>query len=165
MQRQQLERKQVPRRPISYFPLAGTLADEVADLRDQFDRMFGNMFAASPFATPLGWVPAIDIAEGAEELTLRAELPGVKKDDLSVTFDDGLLTITGEKREKKGEKDDKQQYHVYERSYGAFTRSFTLPKAVDDKRIKAEFHDGVLTIHLPKSADTKSSGKPIDITG
>ena len=165
MSRNQLERKQVQRTPISYLPLGSRLADEVNELRDQFDRMFGNAFATPAFPMPLGWAPAIDITENTNELTVKAELPGVKKEDLNLTFEDGMLTIRGEKREEKREKDEKKQYLVYERNYGAFSRSFTLPTAVDDKRIKAEFHDGLLTVHLPKSAEAKSNGKPIEITG
>jgi HSP20 family protein len=161
----QIERKQVPRKPITYLPFGGTLAEEVAELRDQFDHLFGNMFASPAFPMPRGWAPAIEITEGTDELTIKAELPGVKKEDLSVTFDDGMLTIKGEKREEKREKDEKKEYHVYERSYGAFARSFTLPRAIDDKQIKAKFHDGVLTVHLPKSAEAKATGKPIEITG
>lgn len=161
----QIERKQIPRKPITYLPFGGTLAEEVADLRDQFDRMFGSFFATPAFPMPLGWAPAIDITEGMDELTVKAELPGVKKEDLAVTFDDGMLTIKGEKREEKREKDEKKQYHVYERNYGAFARSFTLPSNIDDKQIKAKFHDGVLTVHLPKSAEAKAVGKPIEISG
>jgi HSP20 family protein len=163
----QTERTQVQRKPITYPPFGGsTLANEVAQLRDQFDHMFSNIFATpAAFPMPLGWEPSIDVTEGIEELTVKAELPGVKKDDVSVTFDDGMLTIKGEKRDEKREKDEKQQYHVYERSYGAFARSFSLPSAIDDKRIKADFHDGVLTVHLPKSAEVKANGKPIEITG
>lgn len=165
MSRNQLERKQVQRTPISYLPLGSRLADEVSELRDQFDRMFGNVFATPTFPMSLGWAPAIDITESTNELTVKAELPGVKKEDLNLTFEDGMLTIRGEKREEKRDKDEKKQYHVYERNYGAFSRSFTLPTAVDDKRIKAEFHDGLLTVHVPKSAEAKSNGKPIEITG
>jgi len=161
----QLEGKQIQRKPITYLPFGSTLAEEVAELRDQFDRMFGNVFAMPSFAMPLGWAPAIDITESASELTMKAELPGVRKEDLTLNFADGMLTIRGEKREEKRDKDEKKQYHVYERSYGAFARSFTLPTAVDDKRIKAEFRDGVLTVHLPKTAEAKSNGKPIEITG
>jgi HSP20 family protein len=165
MQRNQLERRLVPRKLITYPPFGGTLADDVADLRDQFQRMFGNTFAPAAFSMPLGWSPAIEISEGKDELTIKAELAGVKKEDVRVTFDEGMLTIQGEKREEKREKDEKKQYHVYERSYGAFARSFTFPGAVDGKRIKAEFHDGVLTVHLPKTEEAKSIGRSIEITG
>lgn len=165
MQRNQLERKLVPRRPISYFPFAGGIADEVADLRDQFRRVFGEPFAPPTFVTSLAWMPAIDIVEGKDELMVKAELPGVKKDDVRVAFEDGMLTIEGEKHDEYREKDEKKHYHVYERSYGNFARSFTLPNFVDDKHIKAEFKDGVLTVHLPKAAETKHNGKPIEITG
>lgn len=165
MQRNQLERKLVPRKPITYLPFGGTLIDDVGDLRDQFQRMFGSMFAPPAFSMPLGWTPAIDISEGTDELTVKVELPGLKKEDVRVLFDDGMLTIQGEKREEKREKDEKKQYHVYERSYGAFTRSFTFPSAVDGKRIKAEFHDGVLSVHLQKAEEAKSNGRSIEITG
>ena len=164
MPRNQLERRQIPRRPITYLPFGTGLADEVAALRDQFRTLFGEPFTMPDFPVALGWAPAIDIAETNEELTLKAELPGVKKEDLKVTFEDGLLTIEGEKREERRERDDKKQYHIYERNYGAFARSFTLPTSIDDKLIKAEFHNGVLTVHLPKSADKRRDGKPIEIT-
>lgn len=158
-----LERKQVQRKPITYLPFGGTLADDVSELRDQFQRMFGNMFATPEFTMPLGWAPAIDVTESTEELTVKAELPGVRKEAVKLTFDDGMLTIQGEKREEKREKDEKKQYHVYERSFGAFSRSFTVPGAIDEKRIKAEFHGGVLTVHLPKTAEAKHNGKTIEI--
>ena len=159
----QLERKQVSPKLITYRPLGGTLADDVADLRDQFQRMFGNVFTTPEFTMPLGWAPAIDVTEGTDELTVKAELPGVRKEAVKLTFDDGLLTIQGEKREEKREKDEKKQYHIYERSFGAFSRSFTVPGPIDEKRIKAEFHNGVLTVHLPKSTEAKHNGKAIEI--
>ena len=165
MSRYLLERKPIQRKPITYLPFGSALSDEVADLRDQFQRMFGDIFTAPSFVTPIGWAPAIDMTENADELTLKAELPGVKKDDLRVLFDDGMLTIQGEKRAERREKDEKMQYHVYERNYGAFARSFTLPGPVDDKGIKAEFHGGVLTVHLPKTAEAKNGVKQIEVAG
>lgn len=161
----ELERKQGQRKPITYSPFASTIANDIADFREQFRRMLGDAFAVPTVTMPLGYAPAIDIAENLEEITLTAELPGLTKSDVQVTFEDGMLTLQGEKREEKRQKDETKQYHIYERSYGAFARSFTLPSAVDDKRIKAEFHDGVLTVHLPKSAEAKRNGKPIEITG
>ncbi|HEY7234144.1 MAG TPA: Hsp20/alpha crystallin family protein [Gemmatimonadaceae bacterium] len=165
MPRTELERKQGQRMPITYSPLGSAFAEEIADFKDQFRRMLGDAFPVPTLTTPLGYNPAIDILENAEEITITAELPGLTKNDMRITFDDGMLTIQGEKREEKPLKDESKQYHVYERSYGSFTRTFALPRAVDDKHIKAEFHDGVLTVHLPKSADMKRNGKPIDIAG
>lgn len=162
MPKHQLERKNLPRRPVSYFPFGTSLADEVSELRDQFHRMFGE-FPMPNFVTPLGWAPAIDVTEGSNEVTLKAELPGVKKDDVKIMFEDGMLTIQGEKREEK--KDETKQQLMYERSYGAFARSFTLPNTIDDKNIKAEFDDGVLTVHLPKTAEAKKTAKHIEIAG
>ena len=163
MPKHQLERKNLPRRPMTYFPFGtSALTDEISELRDQFRRMFGE-FPTPNFVTPLGWAPAIDITEANEEVTVKAELPGVKKEDVKVMFDDGMLTIQGEKREEK--KDETRQHHVYERSYGSFARSFTLPNTIDDAHIKAEFDDGVLTVHLPKTAEAKKTVKNIEIAG
>ena len=162
MPKNQLERKNLPHRPVTYFPFGTSRADEISDLRDQFRRTFGE-FPTTNFVTALGWAPAIDITEGTEEVTVKAELPGVKKQDVKVMYDDGMLTIQGEKREEK--KDETKQHHVYERNYGAFARSFTLPNTIDDTHIKAEFDEGVLTVHLPKSAEAKKSTKTIEIAG
>jgi len=165
MPRTELERKQGQRRLITYSPFGSAIADEIADFRDQFRRMLGDTLPMPTVTMPLGYAPAMDIVESTDEIKVTAELPGLTKGDVRVLFEDGLLTIQGEKREEKRQKDETKQYHVYERSYGAFARSFTLPSAVDDKHIKAEFHDGVLTVHLPKSAEMKRNGKPIEITG
>lgn len=162
MPKHQLERKNLTRRPVTYFPFGSSLSDEVSELRDQFRRMFGE-FPTTNIVTPLGWAPAIDITEAEHEVTVKAELPGVKKDDVHVTFDDGMLTIQGEKHEEK--KDETKQRHVYERSFGSFARAFTLPNTIDDSHIKAEFDDGVLTVHLPKTAEAKKTAKNIEIVG
>jgi HSP20 family protein len=165
MPRNLLERKELQRRPLTYLPFGSTLPEDFAQLSDRFRRLFGESFVGPEFVTPLGWAPAIDIVEGANELTVKAELPGVNKNDVRVTFADGMLTIQGEKKEEKREKDETNQYHVYERSYGTFTRSFTLPNNIDEKHITAEFKDGVLTVHMPKGAEVKKNGKTIEITG
>jgi len=161
MPKHHLEPKNRSRRPVTYFPFDTSLADEISDLRDQFRHMLGE-FSAPNFVTPLGWAPAIDITEGNTEMTVKAELPGVNKDDLKVMYDDGMLTIQGEKHE---EKDETKQHHIYERTFGSFARSFTLPNTIDETHIKAEFDDGVLTVHLPKAAEAKKTTKTIEITG
>ncbi|MBP8154901.1 MAG: Hsp20/alpha crystallin family protein, partial [Nitrospira sp.] len=87
------------------------------------------------------------------------ELPEVKKDDVKVTVEDGVLTIQGERKQEKEDKGTK--YHRIERSYGRFVRSFTLPDSVDESKVKAEYVDGVLLLHLPKSE--KAKPKQIDV--
>ena len=105
------------------------------------------------------WTPAVDIAEDDKEYTIKAELPGVNKEDVKVTVDGGVLSITGERKSEKEEKDKK--YHRIERSYGSFMRSFTLPVGTATDKIVAEFKEGILKLHLPKDEKTKS--KAVDV--
>lgn len=94
------------------------------------------------------WSPAADISETDKEYVVKAELPGVKRDDVKVTQDDGVLTIEGERKYEKQDKDEKT--HRVERFYGSFSRSFSLPEDADAKSIRAETKDGMLNVHIPK---------------
>jgi HSP20 family protein len=105
------------------------------------------------------WLPLVDIAEDEKEYRIKAELPEVKKEEVKVTVESGVLTISGERRFEKEEKDRK--YHRIERSYGSFTRSFSVPDDADDSKVSAEFKDGVLTVHLAKSE--KARPKSIEV--
>jgi HSP20 family protein len=99
------------------------------------------------------WAPAVDLYEDKESLTVRAELPGLKKEDIDIALIDNVLTISGERKNEKryeGEQTSRQ-----ERFFGRFTRSITLPKAADAKGVKANYKDGVLTVTLPKAAEAK----------
>ncbi len=102
------------------------------------------------------WAPSVDISETDTEYLVRAELPAVNKEDVRVTFDDGILTISGERKQKKEEKGEK--YHRVESFHGTFSRSFSLPDNVDSAAIRAESKDGVLSVHVPK---TKVEMKPV----
>jgi HSP20 family protein len=99
------------------------------------------------------WTPTVDISETDGEYQIKAEIPDVKKEDVKVTLEDGVLTIQGERKQEKEEKGKK--YHRIERSYGSFVRSFSLPDVIDEEKVKAEFKDGVLSLHLPKSEKAK----------
>jgi HSP20 family protein len=99
------------------------------------------------------WSPAVDIVEDEKEFLVKAELPEVKKEDVHVTVENGVLTIQGERKFEKEEKN--KRYHRSERSYGSFTRSFTLPEGADAGKVKAEFKDGLLQIHVTKSEHAK----------
>ena len=99
------------------------------------------------------WAPLVDIEETEKEFLIKAELPAVKKEDVKVALEDGVLTIQGERKLEKEEKDRK--VHRIERSYGKFLRSFTVPRDVDDKKVMAEFKDGVLLVHVPKAEMAK----------
>ncbi len=95
------------------------------------------------------WMPLVDIAEDDKEYLITAELPDVKKEDVKVTVENGVLTITGERKFEKEEND--KRYHRVERSYGSFSRSFTLPGDGDAQKVNAEFKEGMLKVHVTKS--------------
>jgi HSP20 family protein len=121
----------------------------VFGLRREIDRLFEDTFGRD--STRTGWAPAVDVREDAKEICLEIELPGIKPGDVDVTSENGVLTIRGEKRSSSTENNE-GRYHVTERSYGSFTRSFQLPNGVDERRIEAEFTDGLLLVHVPKAA-------------
>ncbi len=105
------------------------------------------------------WTPPVDIAEDDKEYIIKAELPGVNKDDVRVTVEGGVLSITGERKSEKEERDKK--YHRIERSYGSFIRRFALPEGTASDKINAEFKDGMLKLRLPK--DEKAKPKTVDV--
>ena len=105
------------------------------------------------------WSPVADISETEKEYVVKAELPGVKREDVKVSQVDGVLTIEGERKYEKDEKDEKT--HRVERFFGTFTRSFSLPDNADAQNIRAETRDGVLNVHIPKLKSEKS--KPVQI--
>ncbi len=123
-------------------------------------RAVNRMIDEEPF-TPLfretqdlsTWAPAVDVYEDAESVRLTAELPGLEHKDVDVRIENGVLTLTGERKLEDEEKKD--NYYRIERRYGAFTRSFTLPTTVDADKVKAEFKNGLLKITLPKREEAK----------
>ena len=122
-------------------------------------RALDQAFNAWPFAVTAdgaapGWVPLTDIFEDANGLKIVTELPGLKPEDVKLTLENRTLTIRGEKRQMAEEKTTK--VHRYERSYGAFERSFTLPSTVDANRVEASFEAGVLTVTLPIAEQAKA---------
>ena len=106
-----------------------------------------------------GWSPAVDIQETDHEFILKADLPDVKKEDVKVELEDGVLTVEGERTKEKEDKG--KRFHKVERAYGTFVRHFTLPTEVDGPNVKAEFKDGVLNVRLPKAVNAKP--KAIDV--
>ena len=130
---------------------------ELEEMSNRLNRIFhrparrtGNGKEALTIAD---WAPSVDISETDSEYLIKGELPGVKKEDVKVMLQDGVLTIQGERKQEKEEKGKK--FHRVERSYGSFVRSFTLPDYVDDAKVKAEFKEGILNLHLPKSEKAK----------
>ena len=113
-------------------------------------------------ANTYAWAPSVDVSETDASYEVRAELPGVTKDDLHVSVKDGLLTLSGEKRQEKV--DDTQNYRRVERRYGSFQRKFRLPGEVETDDIKAGYADGVLTLSIPKPATAKPTEIPVTTT-
>jgi HSP20 family protein len=124
-----------------------TTSSPIFGLRREIDRLFEDTFARDGN----NWTPAVDIKETDNDIRIDLELPGLRPEDVEVTAENGLLTIRGEKRSERKEGDD-GRYHVIERSYGTFMRTFTLPQGVDENQIQADFSDGVLSIRIPKAA-------------
>ncbi len=132
--------------------------DPFRQLQERVNRFFGEGY--DPGRTSAGenwslntWAPACDIYETENEITVKAELPEVKKEDVCVSVENNVLTIRGERN--ISEETKREDYHRLERSYGEFTRSFTLPNFVDSNRINAEFKDGMLRVTLPKREEAK----------
>jgi len=118
---------------------------------DMFNRM-PNVFGRWPRTSTgknMEWSPSVDISETGAEYLIRAELPAMKKEDVHVTFDDGMITISGERKQRDEQKNEK--FHRVESFYGSFSRSFTLPESVSASEIRADSKDGVLTVHVPKT--------------
>jgi len=124
----------------------------VASLQDEIDRLFESPLRA--------WAPALDVREDADNFTIRAELPGLKRDDINVSLQDGALVISGERTVEKLE--EGVTLHRQERYYGKFQRALKLPTPVAADKIKANYKDGVLTVTLPKAEEAKP--KQIDIS-
>jgi HSP20 family protein len=125
---------------------------------DTLSNRLGQMFDEG-FPVPSNggnWMPAVNVEETSDQLILTAELPGLKQDDVELEVENNILTIRGEKTEERQEGDESKRYHVWERRYGAFQRSFTLPRTVKADEIAAEFKDGILSVRMPKSSEAKS---------
>jgi HSP20 family protein len=137
---------------------------ELTSLQDRLNQLFNQTFGGFEgfgsehplMSTEL--LPPVDIMETEHDIILKAEIPGVKEEDLKITLDNNVLTITGERKFK--EEDKKENFHRIERRYGKFTRSFTLPTRVDPQNVNATFDNGILALTLPK----KEEFKPKEIT-
>jgi HSP20 family protein len=126
---------------------------EIRRLQDEMNRLFDTSFGEQEIGA-VGWVPPVDIEETADGIRVTAEVPGMKKEDIRVEFENGLLTIRGERtRETKTEE---KNFHRVERSYGTFVRTFRLPASVNAEKIAASYADGVLTLEVPKTEAAKA---------
>ena len=108
------------------------------------------------------WSPEVDISEDDHGYLLKADLPEMKKDDVKVTVEDGILSVSGDRKCQK--EDQKKKFHRIERSFGTFRRSFTLPEDADSTKVTAEFRDGVLKVHLPTAPVARSKATQVKVT-
>ena len=145
-------------RPIlTTWPSLGRLSD----LRDEIDRLFESPLGETHTSQLLsGWTPALDVYEEKDHFIVKAELPGMKKEDIEVSFHDGGLSISGE-RKSETKHEDAEVYRA-ERFFGRFQRTVTLPTPVAVDKAKASYQDGVLTVTLPKTEEAKP--KHIDVS-
>lgn len=132
-------------------------ARELSTLRDRMDRLFGDALGRSwggeeGLATG-AWIPPVDVFETPESIILKADLPDINKDDVDISIENNTLTIKGERNSEKESKE--KNFYRMERSYGTFSRSFTLPPVVAAEKAEASFENGVLTLTLPKREESK----------
>jgi len=130
---------------------------ELTSLQSEMNRLFNTVFDA-PSGTASGpvlrrWVPAMDLVESGDHFVLRADLPGMSEEDIQIELEDGTLTVSGERKDEHEER--QEGFHRLERSFGAFSRSLTLPKGVDADAVSAKFDRGVLEIRIPKPEERK----------
>lgn len=154
-----------------------TMFDSLTGLRDEMNHLFDEFFTGFEGRRPAlfrgrepGWllshlrgemVPAVDVAEDDKIVKLTAELPGMKEEDVEIVLRDDMLTVKGEKKSEREEK--KESYHLTERRYGSFERTFRLPETADADKITAAISDGVLTVTIPKKAAAKKAEKKIKV--
>jgi HSP20 family protein len=137
---------------VKWDPLSCGPFRELSAMQDRMNRLFEDALARTKVVKEgLGegvWTPPVDIYETAEDLVIKTELPGLSTEDVSVRVEDNVLTLKGERKREEGA--GRENYHLIERSYGHFRRSFVLPNNVDQQKVGAKFKDGILFIAIPK---------------
>lgn len=163
MTRMKLTRRQFPFAPRFLPSPFLTPFGDFGDLNETTQQLLDDAFGKDFPTKAQAWAPAVNVAETKDEFTVTAELPGMKAENVSVDFTDGILTIHGEKVDEKTEKDDDRTYYMWERRFGTFQRTLPFPGGIDDKKIVAEFKDGVLAVHLPKTEEVKPKRQAIPV--
>ena len=137
--------------------VAPTMFEPWGDLRREIDRLFDAAITGLPFGFDgqSRWMPAMDIEETDDRIRLTFEVPGVNEEELHVTIENNVLTVSGEKRFEREEGDEQGGSRTVERRYGRFSRSVMLPSSVESEQVTAHYDNGVLTIELPKSAQSR----------
>jgi HSP20 family protein len=139
---------------------------DLATLQDRMNRVFEDTLSRGRRDEEVftgTWAPPVDIVEGKDKLVLTAELPGFTEEQIHINFEDGVLSLEGERKFEQESKDE--NYHRVERSYGRFVRSFSLPANVDSQRISAHFANGLLSIEMPKREEAKPKAIKVQVGG
>ena len=137
---------------------------EMADLQRWFDQGFGDFFGRTPLgmaSVESAWSPVVNVHETKDQFLVKAELPGLKQEEIEVSIEDDTLTLKGER--KRETEVNENEYHRIERSYGTFQRSIVLPASVDASGVKASYKDGVLEIQLPKKEEAKPKAIKVEV--
>jgi HSP20 family protein len=142
------------------------LMRELSSMQDRMNRIWGSVYdrgRETDVSSSGAWVPPVDIYETTDrEIVLKAELPGLRREDIDLTVENNTLTIRAERKRDEEPRDN--QYHRTERVYGTCSRSFTLPNTVDAARVKADYRDGVLTMRLPLREEAKPRQIQVDVS-
>jgi HSP20 family protein len=137
---------------------------ELEEMERRFENIFGRSFLPAIWrrfpAVEMGWAPAIEVYEKEDKFVVKAELPGMKKEDIDISISGDTLSIKGERKAESEVKEE--DYYCCERSYGSFSRSISLPSSIDTEKIEASYKDGVLEVSLPKVPEVKA--KKVDIS-
>jgi HSP20 family protein len=138
---------------------------ELTSLQNEVNRLFSTVVDSPPGggATLRRWMPAMDLVEDDDAFVLRADLPGMREEDVSIEFEDSVLTVSGERKSEHEER--KEGFHRVERAFGSFSRTLTLPKGIDAEAIHASFDNGVLEVRIPKPEETKPRRISIGVGG
>lgn len=137
---------------------------ELEEMSNRINRLFGRVGGdgeREALAAEGQWMPTVDVSETDESYRIRAEIPGVKKEDVQVTLEQNVLTVRGERRRHEEKKEER--FHRVESFYGKFVRRFTMPDDADESKVDARFEDGVLTVTVGKSESKKRQAKQIEI--
>lgn len=138
---------------------------ELTSLQNEVNRLFGSVADTPADAgAPLRrWMPAMDLVEHDDSFILHADLPGMRQEDVSIEFEDNVLTLSGERKSEHEER--REGFHRIERAFGAFSRTLTLPKGIDPEAITAGFDDGVLEVRIPKPEESRPRRISINVSG
>lgn len=135
---------------------------ELAAMHERLNRLFEDFGREEDVTLSGDWIPPVDIYQNDQhEVVLKAELPGLRREDIDVRIENNTLTLKGERRQEKEIKKDR--YHRMERTYGSFTRSFTLPSNIDTDKVRAEYKDGILTVTMPLREEAKPKQVKVEV--